>query len=210
MKQRFLSLCGVIAPLVFVFMTFLGGALRPGYSHISDTVSELFSPGSPNKFLLDTLHVTFALLLALFGVGVLQFVRASKKPTPLGLTGASMLIAMGIVSLTTATVFPQDAWGSPATFPGRMHLIMSGVVGFLSILAMLLLGVWFKQTTINPGFGSYSFTTAGASILLAGFFLSQVGGPTMGLSERIAILVGFLWTVSLGLWTFSRGGYEGG
>ena len=81
-------MCGVIAPVLFVFMTILGGAIRPGYSHISDKVSELFSPGSPNKILLDTLHTIFALLLTLFGIGVLQFVRGSDKSKPIGIVGA--------------------------------------------------------------------------------------------------------------------------
>jgi hypothetical protein len=49
MNRRLLFLCGMLAPCWFVFMTILGGAIRPGYSHLSDTVSELFAPGSPNK-----------------------------------------------------------------------------------------------------------------------------------------------------------------
>ena len=83
-------MCGVIAPVLFVFMTILGGAIRPGYSHISDTVSELFSPGAPNKLLLDTFHTIYALLLALFGIGVLQRIRGSKQSTRIGIIGASM------------------------------------------------------------------------------------------------------------------------
>ena len=78
-------MCGVIAPVLFVFMTILGSAKRPGYSHISDTVSELFSPGSPNKILLDTLHTIYALLLTLFGIGVLQLVRGKKQSKPIGI-----------------------------------------------------------------------------------------------------------------------------
>jgi hypothetical protein len=134
MTQRLLSLCGVMAPLLFAFTAILGGALRPGYSHMSDTVSELFSPGSPNKLLLDTLHTTYAVLLALFGVGVLRFVRRSKKPTLVGTIGASLFIAKGLVSVATATIFPQDAWGSPPTFAGEMHKSLIGLVGLLSIL----------------------------------------------------------------------------
>jgi hypothetical membrane protein len=59
MNRRLLALCGIIAPLFFVFIVILGGTMRPGYSHLSDTISELFSPGSPNKTLLDTLHTIY-------------------------------------------------------------------------------------------------------------------------------------------------------
>jgi hypothetical membrane protein len=204
MKQRFLSLCGVVAPVLFVFVTVLGGALRPGYSHVSDTISELFSPGSPNKGFLDPLHATYALLLTLFGVGVLQFVRANDGPRRMGMAAASLLMASGLLSLTIATVFPQDAWGTPATFPGRMHRIVSGILSVLTMLAMLLLGTWFHRTGILPGFRTYSFLTVVVVVITAGFFVASVDGPIMGLAERITGLAGLQWTFVLALWMVSH------
>jgi hypothetical protein len=190
----------MIAPLLFVFMTILGGALRPGYSHTSETVSELFSPGSPNKLLLDTLYTIFAVLLILFGIGILQFVNGSKQPMRAGRLGAGLFIAMGSVSVATATIFPQDPWGSPSTFQGEMHIKLSGVVGLLSVLSMLSLGIWFIRAAIFPGFGIYSFITIGLVILSTGFFMANVGSPIMGVTERITILIGFQWTFFLALW----------
>jgi len=80
-NQRMLFLCGMVSPVLFIVLTVLGGALRPGYSHVSDTISELFAPGAPNKLLLDVLHTTCAVLTILFGVGVWQFVRAVSMAT---------------------------------------------------------------------------------------------------------------------------------
>lgn len=200
-------MCGVIAPVLFVFMTILGGAIRPGYSHMSDTVSELFSPGSPNKLLLDTLHTIYALLLVLFSIGVLQLVRSSEQSRFTGIVGAWMFIAMGLMSVATATIFPQDAWGSPPTFPREIQKILSGVLASITILSMLLIGFWFNRANIFPGFATYSFVTVGLVVLSAGFFVAKVGSPIMGLAERVTILVGFLWTFILALWMFSRKGY---
>jgi hypothetical membrane protein len=209
MKQRFLSMCGMLAPVLFVFTTILGGAIRPGYSHLSDTVSELFSPGSPNKLLLDTLHTTYALLLVLFGIGVLQLVRSSERSRLIGIIGASMFIVMGLVSVATATVFPQDAWVSAPTFAGEMHKILHGVIALLSILSMMLIGIWFNRAEGLPGFRTYSFVTVGAAILSAGFYVANQGSPIMGLAERVSALIGFQWTFVLALWMFSRKGYAG-
>lgn len=194
----------MIAPVLFVFTTILGGALRPEYSHISETVSELFSPESPNKLLLDTFHTTFAILLVLFGIGILRFVQRNEQSSLQGTTGAILYIVMGLVSVTTATIFPQDAWGSPPTFPGEMHKIMSGVVGLFSMLSMILIGTWFIRTKIFPGFGTYSFVTVGVVILSTGFYIVTMGSPIMGLAERITILVGFMWTFILSYWMYSK------
>ncbi len=202
MTQRSLSLCGMIAPLLFIVTAILGGALRPGYNHLADTISELFSPGSPNKALLDTLHTVFALLLTAFGVGILRYVQGNGQSTRTGVIGAWLYITMGLVSVTTATIFPQDAWGTPPTFPGRMHMIMTGVVGLLSMISISLLGTWFRRVKIFPGFGIYSYITVFLAILAAGLFAATMGGPFMGLTERMAALVGFLWTFILALWMY--------
>ena len=204
MKRRILFLCGVIAPLLFVFMAILGGAMRPGYSHVSDTVSELFSPGAPNKRLLDPLHTIYALLMVSFGFGVLQFVRGSGQSTRGGITGAVLFAAASLVSVATATVFPQDAWGSPPTFRGQMHQNLSGVVGLLSMLSMILIGIWFNRAKLFPGFRTYSFVTVGVSLISAVWFATNQGSPIMGLTERAAILAGFQWTFVLALLMFSR------
>jgi len=204
MKERFFAMCGMVAPVLFVGMTVLGGLLSPGYSHLADTVSELFSPGAPNKLLLDTLHTIFALLLVLFGIGVLQFVRGSAHSTWVGILGAALFIAAGLVSVATATIYPQDAWGSAPTFPGQMHIILSGVVAILSMLSMLFLGIWFNRAEIFPGFGTYSFVTIAVTLLSAGFFMATLNSPIMGLTERITILAGFLWVFVLARWMYSR------
>jgi hypothetical protein len=197
MKRRVLPLCGLIAPSLLVFTVILGGAMRPGYSHISDTVSELFSPGSPNRFLLTTLHTLFAVLLVLFGIGVLKFVQRYEKSRRMGILGASAFIAMGVLSIMTATIFPQDAWGSPPTLFGEMHIILHGVISILSIVYILLLGIWSHRARIASFFRTYSIATIAAVVLTAGWFMKSFGSPMMGLSERVTALVGFQWTVVL-------------
>ena len=204
MKIRHLSLCGMIAPVLFVFIVILGGALRPGYIHLSETMSELFSPGSPNKVILDTLHTFYAVLLILFGFGILLFVQRQNASKRIGKSGAILYIVMGVLSITTATVFPQDPWGSPPTFPGEMHKIMSGILSIVSMLSMLLLGVWSNRAKIFPGFGTHSFVTIILVILSAVWFAASLESQIMGLTERITALVGFQWTFTLALYIYKK------
>jgi hypothetical protein len=202
-NQKLLFLCGMISPVLFTFLTILGGALRPGYSHISNTISELFSPGSPNKLQLDILHSTTAILTTLFGVGVLNFVRLSEDSSPAGIIGAGMIITIGLVNILTATLFPQDAWNSTPTFQGEMHKILAGVLALLSIISTFLLGIWFQRSELFPYFGIYSFITVFLILISGGFAVMKLGSPIMGLTERITIIVGLQWTFVLAFKLFT-------
>jgi hypothetical protein len=192
-------LCGMLVPVLYVFMYILGGALRTGYSHISESVSELLSPGAPNKSLLIIFQITHALLGSIFGIGILQFVRGSKHNSMIGRIGAGMIIAAGLATIASA-IFPQDASGTPSTFAGVLHgILIFGVLIPFTILSTLLIGIWLKQADIFPWFKTYSFITIGASILLAGFAGATLGTPIMGLTERLGVLAGFQWTFVLAL-----------
>ncbi len=204
MNQKTLFLCGILLPFVYIFMYILGGSLRPGYSHITNSVSELLSPGAPNKSLLDILNVTFALLYTLFGIGVFQFVMGSEQSAVVGRIGGGMIIAVGIASIGSA-IFPQDASGTPPTLPGILHLIfVFGVQIPGAILSTLLIGIWLYRTDIFPGFATYSFISAGAIVLSGVLAGPTMGTPIMGLVERISALAVHQWIFVFALTLFRR------
>ena len=202
MNLKFLFVCGILIPIIYVFMYILGGALRPGYSHISDSVSELLSPGAPNRLLLSIIDIIYALLHILFGIGVLQFIRESEHNALIDIIGAWMIIAAGVAIVGTA-IFPQDATGTPATIPGKVHkiLVFGALIPF-SILSALLIGIWSKRADIFPEFATYSFISVGAIVVMGG-----VGGATVetrfaGLVERIAAITIHQWLFILALKLF--------
>ena len=193
MSQKILYLCGMLVPFVYIIMYVIGGALRPGYSHLADSVSELLSPGAPNKPLLDILNFTFALLYTLFGIGVFQFVSKSGQGNLVGYIGAGLIIAVGLASMGSA-IFPQDATGSDPTLAGRLHLIFVFAVQIPgAILSTILMGIWFRQTGIFPGFATYSFISAGIIILTGVLAGPAMGTPILGLVERISALAVHQW-----------------
>ncbi len=199
MNRRRLYFLGLFAPALFIFTAILGGSLDPGYSHLADTVSELFSPGAPNRLPLTLLYLLFAVSLSLFGVGLLTFVRISGKHKRIGGWAAYLFILVGILNILTATLFPQDPWGSPPTFPGEMHKILSGIITLLSLCYMVLFGIWFRRTGIAKSFWIYSLATIIGAMLSAGWFMASAGSSFMGLAERVAILIGFQWTIALSI-----------
>ena len=193
MNQRILYICGMLVPFIYMLMYIIGGALRPGYSHLAHSVSELLSPGAPNKTLLDVINLIFALLYTLFGIGVLRFVIGSGHNVLIGRIGAGMIIAVGLASIGSA-IFPQDASGTPATLPGILHLVfVFGVQIPGAILSTLLIGIWVHQTGILPGFAVYSYISAGVIVLTGILAGPSMGTPIMGLVERISALAVHQW-----------------
>jgi hypothetical protein len=202
MYGRTLYIFGILIPITYIFMYILGGVLRPGYSHISNSVSELLSPGSPNKSLLIIIQTIYALLHVVFGYGVLRFVQENVNNHLVGRVGAWMIIVLGLATLSTV-IFPQDAEGMPVTLAGQIHkvLVFGGLIP-LSVLSTLFIGLWIRRMGLFPGFALYSFITVGAIVVMGG-----VGGATVetqyaGLVERIAALVTQQWLFMLGVVLF--------
>jgi hypothetical protein len=69
----------MLAPVVYVVTLILGGLLRPGYSHISQAVSDLIASGAPNKSLLDPLFAIYNLLTVAFGSELFKRVHAANQ-----------------------------------------------------------------------------------------------------------------------------------
>ena len=190
---------GMAIPVIYILLYLLGGALRSDYSHISNSVSELLSPGASNRMLLLVIQTIYALLHIIFGFGVLGFVRGFANDHISGTIGAWMIIALGVTTIGTV-VFPQDAEGDPPTTSGQLHkiLVFGGLIPF-SILSTFLIGLWSRQTDILPGFDIYSFITVGAVVIMGSVGGISVETRFAGLVERIAAIVTQQWLFILGL-----------
>lgn len=202
MDRRILFACGILIPVTYIFMYILGGALRPGYNHISDSVSELLSPGAPNRSLITIIDLVYGLLHVLFGIGVLQFIWGSEHNSLVGSIGGWMIIGAGVAIVGTA-IFAQDAVGIPATIPGKIHLaLVFGALLPFSFLSTLLIGIWSHRAGVFPGFALYTFISFGAMILLGGAGAAMARTRLMGLGERISAIVIHQWLFTLALKLF--------
>jgi hypothetical protein len=150
----------MLIPFTYILMYVLGGALRPGYNHIVDSVSELLSPGAPNRVLITGIDLIYGLLHILFGIGVLQFFQNSENKSLIGSIGIWMIVGAGIAIIGTA-IFPQDdsgknspdtgIWGASAIFitfcPADWNLVQKG--GHLSRIYALY--IHFLRSYGDPG-----------------------------------------------------------
>jgi len=202
--DRLLMLCGVLAPAVYVGTVVLGGGLQPGYSHISQPVSDLIAVGAPHKSLLDALFVLYNLLAILFAIGLIRRVRSNRSVAGAGAgtCGSLVLMAQGLFGLLTLE-FPEDAGGlgSSITTTGTLHIVFAGLSSLTTMLGMALLGLWFRGIVRLRAYAIYSFLSVGAVLLSGALAAASIAGhrPIGGLMERITI-GGFLqWLIVIAL-----------
>ena len=71
---------GFVAPVFFTISVFVLALLRPGYSHVYNTISELGEVGSGNAQVASVVFIITGIMLAVFGYGLQKtLVRSDKR-----------------------------------------------------------------------------------------------------------------------------------
>ena len=202
MKLKVISLFGIIAPIIFVITIIVGGLITSGYSHLSQSVSELVMSGAPNKLYLDIPFSINYVFSCIFGFGI--FIIFKSKASPLnsltGLIGFIIIGILGILSLASSVFFTMDLPDAPATTSGIIHLILVGLESLGSMVAILLVGLWFRKIGLR-GYSIYSIITL-IIVFITGII--AVVGTTqdssyIGLLERLTIGAYIQWSFVIAL-----------
>jgi hypothetical protein len=205
MKNKLLMLSGILAPIVDVIAIVLGGILWKEYSHLSQPVSDLLARNAPNKALLDPIFGVYNLLTIAFGFGLLQYVRGDEqnRRKTVGLIGAWVLIAEGIFGFFDI-IFCEDAYGGmTATIStiGKLHIVFASLCSLSTMLAILLLGFWFRENPLVRGYGLYSFISVAIVFLTGGITAYSIANQTElgGFFERLTQGAWLQWLFFVGL-----------
>jgi hypothetical membrane protein len=202
MRNKILMLRGILAPITYIVAVVVGGLLRPGYSYITQYVSELIEAGAPNKAILDPLFAIYNILTIAFGIGLFLYIRnvSENRRRTVGTAGALVLVLEGLVGFLTV-FFPQDPIGSPLTATGSMHIVLASLSSLTTMLAMLLVGLWFRVIPALRNYGLYSFISWGVVFISGGVTASTIAhpGPVNGLIERITIFGFIQWLLVIGM-----------
>src|SRR5688500_11216040 len=71
--------CGILSSLLYVAMNIICAGQYEGYSSASQTVSELSAIGAPSRPLWVQMSIAYALLLLVFGWGILLSAGSNRK-----------------------------------------------------------------------------------------------------------------------------------
>ena len=188
--RRLGILCGVLGPLFWLSLIAVAGAMRPGFSHVTQYISELGERGSSTETLMRYAAFEFTGFLYLcFALALMADFRKSRFTWL-----AAYLIAIDGMGRIGAGVFPCDPGCVGLSLSQNFHHFFA-TVGFCSgILATIVWGIIFRIQGWSKMFTWYSVGT-GISALFFLLLMSWNQNPvkTPGLFEHLATGILSLW-----------------
>ncbi len=181
-------------------LTLLGGLFTPGYSHVSQFISELGASQAAHEY-----PVRFVGFLPA-GVTLLAFCWFAHRALPRASLTSAALIALAVYAAgyCVAAAFPCDTGCRPAT-PSPSQRIHNLVGGMGYLLAPGFLGVFASQSRTWPAAAPLPIIgLVAALIALAGLLTLSPTSSFVGLSQRAVEVAVLGWVVACGWYIDAR------
>lgn len=175
----------------------IAGYLRPGYNHITDTVSKLSEQGSENPEVMIAGFIIYGVLIIGFAYALFFNLRHGIKAyiawSTITLYGICMILA-GIYQDTV------DSVGNSLNPEGIMHN-----AAIITSCFSILIGMWMFAGSVYKkpswfGFTWFTIFASFAGLLLSIIFVVQSDVPASGLLQRIFYLVILIWIEIVSIW----------
>lgn len=131
---RPLILVGAVSPLVKAVGVLVSTGLYPGYSHVSQALSELGTPDSPASNVHRSTTTSFGLMQLVFAAGLW---RMGKRPLA-AIVGLNAVGAFGGAAFTGSPGLPLP--GQPGFGPTDVLHNAFGLAGGLALIAEPIVG----------------------------------------------------------------------
>lgn len=195
-----IAICGWLAALIYAVSTALGSIMVPGYSQLSDSVSELTISGAPARMFFV---VTFSCYNIAVGALALGLFRSSRRTRATRLA-AILFVAVAVAGVLMVTVLPQDPMGTKITVRGTGHIVTAGVAAFGLVAAAFLWASAWRSDPLWKPMSRWS-RAAGIAILVTGaggMIALATGATVFGLTERLTQLCFLSWFAALGTYAW--------
>lgn len=199
---RWVALSGWSAALMYAVSTALGSVLVPGYSQVTDSVSELTSSAAPRRLFFGLAFGCYNLAVAALGVALYR----SSRPTKATRFAAVLFGLVAVAGALMVSVFPQDRMGAKVTGPGIGHIVSAALAAFGLVAAAFLWAAAWRADPLWKPMAGWS-RAAGCAILitgLGGVVVLATGAGIFGLTERLTQLCFLSWFAVLGTYAWRR------
>lgn len=199
------ALSGILGGLWFALAVMVFGALRPGYSHLQQMMSELGERGAPFALGFNLLgFLPTGALLVLFGLQLAAWLSRQGLPR-----GPGLLIALHGLGMALAAWFSCDpGCNPPAPSPLQIGHNLLAAIKFPALIAAAgWWGVVLWRRGTHRGFAVYSLVTAVVALGLMGLFVQAVAlqQPEGGWQRMfLGVLYGWVGVLSVWQWWGER------
>lgn len=196
MIPRLATISAVFGSFVVAALTIVGAIATPGYSHVSQFISELGATGAPHEY-----AVRFAGFLPA-GVALLVFCLAAYHCLPRSRSVNRGLIGIALFSFgyVVAVFFPCDAGCRPSE-PSISQLIhnVAAILGYvLAPFTLLTLALSSRHWPGARRMSTIGFVAAGFATV--GLLTLFPASPFVGLSQRALETSVLGWVVACGIY----------
>lgn len=193
------------APAVFTVLVIIAGAYYPGYSHVTQAISELGGVAARNPLIQNVNFFVSGILIVAFAVGLYRHLgRAGHS-----VFGVVLVGAFGLV-ISVHAFLPCDAGCAFVSPVGSAHNV-SGLAGFLSVTAgVFLVSRVFAVDRNWRSYRAYSMMTAIAGFASLVLWIALAKAARMqvmnGSLQRVFASIIFVWieVIAVRLFALSR------
>lgn len=191
MIYRIGNLCGLLAPILWASAIAVCGSMRPGYSHLTQYISELGERGSSTEFIMryagfvptGLMHVAFA-----------AFLYAAFKGSRLAAFAAA-LVAINGLARVGAGMFPCETGCEGAGLISQRLHNLSATIGFFALIgATVIWGILLRRYEQLRVLSFYSIGSGILGLVFLVLMSTSTGSRAgTGLYECLASGVLSLW-----------------
>lgn len=196
MGRRGFWVLGLIAPVFFTISVFVLALLRPGYSHVYNTISELGEVGSVNAQVASVVFILTGIMLVVFGYGLQRTLKRSDKQVWSGV----LVMLYGLLDFVGSGIFPVDPGGASTTLIATIH-VYATLFGELAAVGM---PIWFLRDTegvdgweVHRRFSRLVFWVSMPLVVFLGYCIvghtPGVLDTPIGLAQRLLVGVFLVW-----------------
>lgn len=184
---KYLMPFGMVSSFFYFLHVFLGQLLWKEYNPITTDISSLTADGAPNVDLLRIFTLLYGISFLIFTLGMI--IRAFRENHLITRIGYILFFVMALTTVVGYNLFPLTGDKNELNFQNKMHIIVTVVVVFTTILSTFLIALGYLLKDNLKVLGRICLITA---LLITLFGATNPIGMAMelnilGLSERLVI-----------------------
>lgn len=170
--------------------------MTPGYSHLSETISQLGVRGRPHPEVINAGFIVYGLLINGFAYGLYRHLGRHR-----GAKTIWLLLAISGVGILLSGVFHADweAPGAPTTLEGTAHAVFAQVAFFAFAIQIIVFARIVCRKPAWRGFTQLSVAIVVVDLVLSLMFLMEVSPSAEGALQRSFFGLSLVWVEAVSL-----------